>query len=132
MAVLGKSPGTRLCCVQEFADATLDRHDGSLLADSDNALSLERYAVQQDNGSAPAEGDVSPDSQERILDFLARHGGAGSTPRREEKLASGDGGWYEVYAADGYRMRCEWSCIGGREEFKFSEVAPRAQAGGRR
>jgi hypothetical protein len=88
--------------------------------------------VQQDNGTAPADGDISPDSEERIRDFFARHGGAGSVPRREEKLPSGDGGWYEVHAADGYRMRCEWSSIGSREELKFSEIAPRAPAGGHR
>ncbi|HTB28272.1 MAG TPA: hypothetical protein VK715_04900 [Steroidobacteraceae bacterium] len=70
--------------------------------------------------------DASPDSEDRIQDFLARHGGAGSTPRHEERNASGDGGWYEIYAADGCRLRCEWSRIGSRAEFKFSEVAARS------
>jgi hypothetical protein len=88
--------------------------------------------VQQENGSAPASGDSSPDSEDRIRDFFARHGGAGSAPRHEEKAPSGDRGWYEVYAADGYRMRCEWSSVGSREELKYSEIAPRAQAGGQR
>jgi hypothetical protein len=82
--------------------------------------------VQQDYGSGPADGDISPDSEDRIRDFFARHGGAGSIPRREAKVPSGNGGWYEVYAADGYRMRCEWSRTGSREELKYSEIAPRA------
>jgi hypothetical protein len=88
--------------------------------------------VQLDNDQADPhpDGEASPDSEDRIQDFLARHGGAGSTPRREERIPSGDGGWYEVYAADGYRLRCEWSRIGSRAEFKYSEVAPRSPAGG--
>jgi hypothetical protein len=87
--------------------------------------------VQQDNDNAHADGDDSPDSEDRMQDFLARHGGAGSAPRREERVPSGEGGWYEVSAADGYRLRCEWSRVGGRTELKFSELAPRAHAGGR-
>lgn len=85
--------------------------------------------MQQENNGAGADGDVTPDSQERIEDFLARHGGPGPTPKREERIPPGDAGWYEVYAADGYRLRCDWSRIGGLEELKFSELAPRAQAG---
>ena len=99
--------------------------------DSDDALSLARLAVQQENNGAAADGDMTPDHQDRIDDFLARHGGGGSTPKRDERNASGDEGWYEVYAADGYCLRCEWSCMGGREELRFFEVAPRTHAGGR-
>lgn len=85
--------------------------------------------MQNDNVGTGA--DSSPDSEERIKDFLARHGGPGSTPRREESKPPGDRGWYEIYAADGHGLRCEWSRIGGREELKFSEVSPGAHAGGR-
>lgn len=84
----------------------------------------------KDKADAHPDGDASPDSDDRIQDFLARHGGAGPTPRCEERIPSGDGGWYEVYAADGYRLRCEWSRIGSRAELKFSEIAPRAPVGG--
>jgi hypothetical protein len=80
--------------------------------------------VQQENEGVAVDGDVTPDHQDRIADFLARHGGAGPASKREEKDASGDEGWYEVYAADGYRLRCEWSRMGGREELTFFEVAP--------
>ncbi|HEX4150808.1 MAG TPA: hypothetical protein VHY75_01225 [Steroidobacteraceae bacterium] len=75
--------------------------------------------------------DLTPDSQDRIEDFLARHGGACSTPRREGVAASGDGGWYEVYAADGYCLRCEWSRMGSREELRYSELPPRVRSDGR-
>jgi hypothetical protein len=89
--------------------------------------------VQQDEFADPA-GDASPDSQERIRDFLVRHGGPGTLPRRDGTIASGVGGWYEVYAADGYKLRCDWSRFGAREELKFSEIAPHAKddAPGRR
>jgi hypothetical protein len=84
--------------------------------------------VQQDNDSAHPDGDDSPDSEDRLQDFLARHAGAGSIPRREERVPSGERGWYEVSAADGYRLRCEWSRVGGRTELNFSELAPRTDA----
>jgi hypothetical protein len=83
--------------------------------------------VQQDkSGSAPQDtppGDASPDSLDRIRDFLDRHGGPGS-PRRQATDSSGIRGWYEIYAADGYCLRCEWSRSGTREELQFSEIGP--------
>ncbi len=69
-------------------------------------------------------GDASPDSQDRIRDFLVRHGGPSPQPRREQVSESGVRGWSEVYAADGYRLRCDWSRMGSREEMSFSEIAP--------
>jgi len=70
--------------------------------------------------------DASPDSEDRIQDFFARHGGAGTAPSRRDRDASGMGGWSEVYAADGYVLRCDWSRMGSREEMKFSEIPPGA------
>ena len=69
--------------------------------------------------------DTSPDSEDRIRDFLARHGGAGALPPREEAINS-ERGWSEVYAADGYKLRCDWSRTGSREEMRFSELPPGA------
>jgi len=46
--------------------------------------------------------------------------------RRAGNDRSGLRGWYEVYAADGYTMRCEWSRTGGLEELRYAEVAPRS------
>jgi hypothetical protein len=80
--------------------------------------------VQQDE-YLPPDGDASPDSEDRIRDFLARHGGAGEA-RKAGKDRSGSRGWYEVYAADGYKLRCDWARTGGREEMKYAEVAPRS------
>jgi hypothetical protein len=77
--------------------------------------------VQQDEAT-PGD-DTSPDSEDRIRDFLARHGGPGSA-RREGKDASGIEGWYEVHAADRHRLRCEWSRLGDREELRFIEMPP--------
>jgi hypothetical protein len=77
--------------------------------------------MQPDQGLA---ADVSPDSEERIEEFLARHGGQGPQPRRSEELEPGVRGWCEVHAADGYRLRCEWARFGSRKDMRFSEIAP--------
>jgi hypothetical protein len=69
-------------------------------------------------------GDISPDRDDRIEEFLARHGGGGSEPTRSEELEPGVRGWSEVHAADGYRLRCDWNRSGSREEMSFSEIAP--------
>lgn len=88
--------------------------------------------MQQDkSGNTPAGaplGDVTPDSQDRIRDFLGRHGGPGAA-RREAVDAAGFVGWYEIYAADGYCLRCDWSRMGSREELKFAEIGPRKTEG---
>jgi hypothetical protein len=73
--------------------------------------------------------DRSSDSEDRIVDFLSRHGGAGASPPREETVDSVRG-WSEVYAADGYKLRCDWSRVGSREEMTFSEVPPSEAAHG--
>jgi hypothetical protein len=78
--------------------------------------------VQQDE-STICGGNVSPDGQERIRDFLSRHGGANNS-RSAEHGQTGMTGWYEVYAADGYCLRCDWSQMGGREEWKYAEIGP--------
>jgi hypothetical protein len=68
--------------------------------------------------------DVSPDTADRIEDFLARHGGQSSKPPRSEETAPEIQGWSEIYAADGYTLRCEWQRFGTHEEMKYSEIAP--------
>jgi hypothetical protein len=67
--------------------------------------------------------DRSPDHDERIKDFFARHGGPGSSAR-EGQTAGDIQGWSEIYASDGYVLRCEWSIMGTQEKMKYSEVAP--------
>jgi hypothetical protein len=89
-------------------------------------LYREAFVQQDKSGNAPPGaplGDVTPDSQDRIRDFLDRHGGPGADLRQAAD-AAGIAGWYEVYAADGYRLRCEWSRMGSREELTFSEIGP--------
>jgi len=77
-------------------------------------------------GVTPAADDASPDREERINDFLARHGGAGSAPKRQGRSELGTDGWYEIPAADGYRLRCEWSRVGSRSEARYFEVSPKS------
>jgi hypothetical protein len=101
------------------------------MADANSPVteSLYREAfVQQNNSGDTPLGDITPDSQDRTDDFLSRHGGPGPA-RRQAADAAGTVGWYEVYAADGYCLRCDWSRMGGLEEMKFSEFGPHKTEG---
>jgi len=64
-----------------------------------------------------------PGDEDRIKDFFSRHGGPGKTPPRFGGPPGGQG-WSEIEAGDGHVLRCDWSRIGSREEFSYSEVAP--------
>ena len=69
-------------------------------------------------------GDISSDSNDRIQEFLARHGGPAACKGSAGNTVVGLSGWSEVYAADGYTLRCEWSRMGGLQEMKFTENPP--------
>jgi hypothetical protein len=69
--------------------------------------------------------DASPDHDERIKDFFARHGGPGPRGIRSGKSSGGVEGWSEAHASDGYVLRCDWSTFGSREEMQYSEIAPK-------
>jgi hypothetical protein len=66
----------------------------------------------------------SSDGDYRVAQFLARHGGAGAIAERQGQDSGGTRGWSEIYAADGYALRCDWSQIGGKTELQFSEIPP--------
>jgi hypothetical protein len=67
---------------------------------------------------------ASPDNDDRVQDFLGRHGGQATVPPKEETFEAGLRGRSEVYAADGYTLRCDWSRLGSREVLAFSEIPP--------
>jgi hypothetical protein len=69
-------------------------------------------------------GDKSPDSSDRIQDFLSRHGGVSTRPSEAHDIVPGIRGWSEVYAADGYTLRCEWTHTGERQQMTFTENPP--------
>ena len=69
-------------------------------------------------------GEESSDSSDRIRDFLARHGGPGIPKGAAGDTVAGISGWSEVYAADGYTLRCDWTRMGGRQEMQFTEKPP--------
>jgi hypothetical protein len=69
-------------------------------------------------------GDISPDSNDRIREFLARHGGPAARKASTGTTVVGLSGWSEVYAADGYTLRCDWSRMGSLQEMKFTENPP--------
>jgi len=84
--------------------------------------------MQQQDAGASAE-DGSPDRDDRVRDFLARHGGAAASPQRRETDSSGIKGRSEIFAADGYALRCDWSRFGSREEMSFTELPPAGERG---
>ncbi|HTB86850.1 MAG TPA: hypothetical protein VK743_02810 [Steroidobacteraceae bacterium] len=69
--------------------------------------------------------DSSPDHDERIKDFFARHGGPGPRGIRSGQSTGGVQGWSEAHASDGYVLRCDWSTFGSRDEMQYSEIAPK-------
>jgi hypothetical protein len=69
-------------------------------------------------------GDKSSDGSDRIQEFLSRHGGSANRKANGATDPSGLGGWSEVYAADGYTLRCDWSRMGDRQEMIFTETPP--------
>jgi hypothetical protein len=74
--------------------------------------------------SENAEGGESPDNGDRIRDFWARHGGPAARRSNSGDIIAGVSGWSEVYAADGYTLRCEWSRMGSLQEMQFTEKPP--------
>jgi hypothetical protein len=76
------------------------------------------------NFSSPMPTVLSIDGEERVLGFLARHGGAATDQEHEGERYEGSSGWSEVHAADGYRLRCEWSLLGSERKMNFVEIAP--------
>jgi hypothetical protein len=92
-------------------DSDLEPRDSRLAAHAARA-----YRLAMEN--------ASPDHDDRLKDFFARHGGASTRPMRKGQSGGGVQGWSEVYANDGYALRCDWSTFGSREEMKYSEVGP--------
>ena len=73
---------------------------------------------------APLPTVMSRDGEDRITDFFARHGGPGRIGEQEGDEELHTRGWSEVYAADGHRLRCEWSRAGDKTLMNFSEISP--------
>src|ERR1700675_1604183 len=67
---------------------------------------------------------LSADHQDRIEDFMKRHGGPAPAANRQERIDAGYRGWSEIYAADGYVLRTEWSRSELRGTMNVSELAP--------
>jgi hypothetical protein len=66
----------------------------------------------------------SADHQDRIEDFMKRHGGPAPAANRQGWIDAGYRGWSEIYAADGYVLRTEWSRSELRGTMNVSELAP--------
>ena len=66
----------------------------------------------------------SADHQDRIEDFMKRHGGPAPAAGRQGRIDAGYRGWSEIYAADGYVLRTEWSRSELRGTINVSELAP--------
>jgi hypothetical protein len=57
-------------------------------------------------------------------EFLARHGGPGTEEPRHGESDDGRSGRWEIRAADGYKLRCDWFRSADEEQLSFSEIAP--------
>jgi len=55
---------------------------------------------------------------------MKRHGGPAPTASRQERIDAGYRGWSEIYAADGYVLRMEWSRSELRRTMNVSELPP--------
>jgi hypothetical protein len=66
---------------------------------------------------------LSSDHQYRIEDFMKRHGGPSTIAVRQEHNDGGYRGWSEIYAADGYVLRMEWSRTELRHTVTISELS---------
>ena len=67
---------------------------------------------------------IAPGGEDSIADFFARHGGRGLVHERAGDRELHTRGWWEVYAADGHKLRCEWSKAGTRTQMNFTEIPP--------
>jgi hypothetical protein len=71
-----------------------------------------------------AVAENSADNGDRIRDFFARHGGLSARSGTAGDTVPGISGWSEVYAADGYTLRCDWSRTGDLQKMQFNETPP--------
>jgi hypothetical protein len=74
--------------------------------------------IEQDPLPAP----MVPGDDDRLADFLARHGGRALVSERAADGELHTRGWWEVQAADGHKLRCEWSKAGTMTHMNFTEI----------
>ena len=79
---------------------------------------------EQISYSSPFPGVLAIDGEDRVREFLARHGSAAPDVMHEGDHHEGVSGWSSVHAADGYRLHCEWSVLGSARKMSFVEIAP--------
>jgi hypothetical protein len=64
----------------------------------------------------------------RVRAFLTHHGRSRTEKLREGESKGGRRGWWEMSAADGYRLRCDWVQTADEEQLTFSEIAPGSES----
>jgi hypothetical protein len=63
----------------------------------------------------------------RMRAFLRHHGRTRTEKLRECKSKGGRRGWWEMTAADGYKLRCDWVRTADEEQLTYSEIAPESE-----
>ena len=58
-----------------------------------------------------------------VRQFIAQHGRLRGG-LCECKSKNGRSGWFELAAADGYKLRCDWSRTRDEERIAFTEIPP--------
>jgi hypothetical protein len=87
-------------------------------------------ATEHINYASPFPSVLGVGDKQRIVAFLDRHGGPAPDVEHEADRLPGESGWSEVHAADGHRLRCDWSAFSGEQrQMSFSEIAPASTAG---
>jgi hypothetical protein len=71
-------------------------------------------------------GPGNPVAATYVRGFLTQHGRSRTESLREGESKGGRRGWWEMSAADGYKLRCEWVRTADEEQLTFSEIAPRS------
>src|SRR5665213_4299947 len=83
-------------------------------------------ATEVTNAVDDSPEQYSPDHRYRIEDFMKRHGGPSAAVTQQGRMEAGYRGWPEIYAADGYMLRPEWSRDELRGTIQVAEYPPSA------
>ena len=69
-------------------------------------------------------GPADPVAAFRARRFIAQHGRLRTEGLRQGESNDHQSGWWELAAADGWKLRCDWAVASHEETLSFTEIAP--------